>query len=262
MKAIRDSILIHTFIVTAAILFIQPKVAVKVVPHHIDAIYLAPKQAYVPAIRLVHHTSTTVSKIAPTRVQKIAASRGVLHVSSSTVTAPLVSMPSLQFSAPEVTAPQLPLVNTVQDAGFGNVPRATERGVRGTVSPAGFGTGSGSNRAVGATVQGTDFGQRLAASTSTVHTQSIATEPVITYEPKPEYTKEAKRERIEGVVILLVTFGADRRVHILGVVGSLGMGLDKASVEAASVIRFDPATVDGVAVDYDTRVQYTFQLGQ
>jgi len=101
-------------------------------------------------------------------------------------------MPSLQSNAPEITAPKLPLVNTVQDTGFGSVPLATGLGVRGTVSPAGFGTGSGSNRAVGGKVQGTDFGRdRLAATTSVVHSRSIATEPVITYEPKPEYTKEA-----------------------------------------------------------------------
>jgi periplasmic protein TonB len=47
---------------------------------------------------------------------------------------------------------------------------------------------------------------------------------------------------------------------VLGVSSSLGHGLDQAAERAAQGMRFQPATQDGKAVDWDGVVNITFQL--
>ncbi len=77
---------------------------------------------------------------------------------------------------------------------------------------------------------------------------------------KPIYTDEARRMRIEGEVVLEVTFVASGRLLVLRVVGGLGHGLDEAAIEAAEKIRFKPARRDGRPVDYTATLRVVFRL--
>jgi TonB family protein len=86
------------------------------------------------------------------------------------------------------------------------------------------------------------------------------TELVIISHPTPEYTAEAKQLKIQGDVILRVTFGANGRVVVLGVVHGLGHGLDEEARRAAEQIHFRPPTRSGQAVDITTNITITFQL--
>jgi TonB family protein len=63
----------------------------------------------------------------------------------------------------------------------------------------------------------------------------------ILYKPKPIYTEEARRLKIEGEVLLEVIFTCTGEAKVLGVSKGLGHGLDGAAVQAAIRIRFKPA---------------------
>jgi TonB family protein len=79
--------------------------------------------------------------------------------------------------------------------------------------------------------------------------------------PKPNYTDEAKQLKIQGAVVLRVTFFANGQIEVLGVLRGLGHGLDeeaKRAVQGGRVIR--PATVNGKPMDSTTNITITFQL--
>jgi TonB family protein len=82
----------------------------------------------------------------------------------------------------------------------------------------------------------------------------------ITGKSKPAYTEEAKRLRIEGAVVLEVTFSASGTVHNIRVVRGLGYGLDEAAVQAARSLVFEPAKRDGHPIDVTSNVRIEFQL--
>jgi TonB family protein len=82
----------------------------------------------------------------------------------------------------------------------------------------------------------------------------------ITSKPRPLYTEEARRLRIEGEVVLQVMFRASSEVCVLHVLRGLGHGLDENAISAASAIRFRPATDGGRPIDDVATVRITFQL--
>jgi TonB family protein len=90
--------------------------------------------------------------------------------------------------------------------------------------------------------------------------EPLATTAQILDKPRPAYTEEARRLRIEGEVQLEVLFGASGEIHILRVVHGLGHGLDENAAVAAKATRFLPAKRDGRAVDSTALVHITFQL--
>jgi TonB family protein len=79
--------------------------------------------------------------------------------------------------------------------------------------------------------------------------------------PRPDYTAEARQLKIQGTVVLRVTFFANGQIQVVGVLRGLGHGLDeqaKRAVQQGRVIR--PATVDGRPMDSTTNITITFQL--
>ena len=88
-----------------------------------------------------------------------------------------------------------------------------------------------------------------------------ATSPVeITFKPNPVYTDEARALKLEGEVLLEVSFSASGSLHVNRVVRGLGHGLDEAAINAANKIRFKPALRSGTPVDSTAVVHVTFQL--
>lgn len=132
-------------------------------------------------------------------------------------------------------------------AGFGGVVAAepAKSAGQGVVKTAGFGE-------VAAAAQPKAKREKAAESPDTaVEVVSKAT---------PTYTAEARRQRIEGAVVLEVTFVATGEMRVLRVVESLGHGLDEAAVEAAQKTRFKPARRDGRPVDHTTTLRVVFRL--
>jgi TonB family protein len=86
------------------------------------------------------------------------------------------------------------------------------------------------------------------------------TDLVVVSKPTPEYTSEAKQLKVQGDVILRVTFTANGQVVVQGIVHGLGHGLDEEARRVAQQIRFRPATRNGQPVDMTTNIIITFQL--
>lgn len=155
--------------------------------------------------------------------------------------------------------------------GYGNGTGGA-KGARGTTASAGFGNGTaidGGHNGHGGNgrVQTTDFGNAALqqASTPQQHQPAVAAKvtsaPVsIQSKPLPAYTPEARQLRVEGEVLLEVTFTASGQVHVVRVVRGLGHGLDESAMRAAQGIRFTPAQRDGRPVDSTATLHIVFQL--
>jgi len=144
------------------------------------------------------------------------------------------------------------------------------KGIKGTVASADFGNGvatpgKGDGRSNGQGVSTGGFGsQTVAKGTGPKIAQADsgpATTPVeITYKPNPAYTQEARNMKLEGEVLLEVSFSANGTLHVNRVVRGLGHGLDEAAIAAANKIRFKPALRFGTPVDSTAVVHVSFQL--
>jgi len=82
----------------------------------------------------------------------------------------------------------------------------------------------------------------------------------ITFKPKPDYTDEGRKQKINGEVRLEVLFKSDGRVHVVRVLQGLGFGLDEQAVKAAEQIKFTPALHEGQPVDSTALVHIIFEL--
>jgi bla regulator protein BlaR1 len=86
--------------------------------------------------------------------------------------------------------------------------------------------------------------------------------PKLTYEKKPQYTKEAMDARIEGMIYLeavVLDTGAVGEVTVVKSLDSV-YGLDDAAVAAMKQWRFDPGTKDGKPVAVRIDVEMSFKL--
>jgi TonB family protein len=102
---------------------------------------------------------------------------------------------------------------------------------------------------------------RAATATSPKPAESGTEKPVeILVKPRPEYTDEARKMRIEGEVSLRVLFTSSGEVRVLEVTHGLGYGLNENAVRAAEQIRFKPAQRAGQPVDSAAIVHIAFQL--
>ncbi|MGA9062802.1 MAG: energy transducer TonB [Terracidiphilus sp.] len=106
----------------------------------------------------------------------------------------------------------------------------------------------------------------IPAMTTVAALPKVTSEPVqfteveVLSKPPVEYTSEARRLRVQGEVVLSVTFLATGQVVVRGVIQGLGHGLDEEARRVAQQIRFRPATSNGRPVDVTTKITITFQL--
>ena len=147
-------------------------------------------------------------------------------------------------------------------------------GVKGTIASAGFGNGvapvgnggggSGGGGGGGRAVHQGGFGDSDAKPEQAApkkHDLGPPQTPVeILFKPKPDYTDEARKLKLEGEVLVRVLFSAGGDVRVLEVARGLGHGLDEAATRAAQQIKFKPAQRDGQTVDSTATVHIVFQL--
>jgi TonB family protein len=88
----------------------------------------------------------------------------------------------------------------------------------------------------------------------------VSTDLEVISKPSVQYTNEARQLKVQGDVVLRVTFLATGQIIVQGVVRGLGHGLDEEARRVAQQIRFRPATRDGRPVDLTTTITITFQL--
>ena len=152
--------------------------------------------------------------------------------------------------------------------GLGNG-RGGAKGERGIVVSTGFGDANGSANGNGyqsgrEAIHQSGFGDARVVETAQV--RPVVQEPPVTTpvqilsKPNPIYTEEARKLRLEGEVVVDVTFSANGECHVLRLVQSLGHGLDEAAYRAVREIRFRPATRYGQPADSTARLRVRFQL--
>jgi TonB family protein len=147
------------------------------------------------------------------------------------------------------------------------------RGARAVIAGSAFGnaaeTGRGSpaasaTKAADRNIRPGGFSDGQAAASSQP-ARKVAEAPIdtpveITFKPRPDYTEEARRLRLEGEVVVRVLFSAAGEVRVIEMVRGLGHGLDENAVRAAQRIRFKPALRNKEAVDSTALVHIAFQL--
>jgi TonB family protein len=143
------------------------------------------------------------------------------------------------------------------------------KGIKGTIASADFGSGiatggKGDGRSGGAGISTGGFGAEQVVHSGPKLAQNEggpATNAVeITYKPQPVYTDDARGLKLEGEVLLEVSFAANGTLHVNRVVRGLGHGLDEAAIAAANKMRFKPALRMGQPVDSTAVVHVLFQL--
>ena len=154
----------------------------------------------------------------------------------------------------------------VGSTGIGNGTRSgSNAGMVGRVASAGIPGGTGLANS------GSAYRGGRVASTGMPHMTTVAATPMmhavpastnleVLSKPPVRYTPEARELKVQGNVILRVTFMASGRVVVDGLVHGLGHGLDEEARRVAQQIRFRPATRNGQAVDLTTNITITFQL--
>jgi len=79
--------------------------------------------------------------------------------------------------------------------------------------------------------------------------------------PPPEYTKKARKDKVEGTVVLKVTITPDGRATNISVTNSLREDLDTQAINAVAKWKFKPATApDGKVVPVSCPIEVTFRL--
>jgi len=139
-------------------------------------------------------------------------------------------------------------------------------GVPGVVASAGFGSGvaiAPKGGGPSGNVQPAGFANSVAPEPQPrkVAAKEQPTTPVeILAKPKPNYTEEGRKLKIEGEVRLEVQFTASGEVHVIRILQGLGHGLDEQAVRAAEQIKFKPAQREGKPVDSNASLHIIFQL--
>jgi len=164
----------------------------------------------------------------------------------------------------------------VADAGFGarrqvtSINEIDESDTSRRVATSGFGSGGVGAGGNGGSVQGARGAVRTGAFAAPEPAQRPASRqatataeihPVeILSKPSPQYTEEAKRLGVQGEVVLSVVFQADGTLKVVGVIKSLGHGLDQMAEQAAAQIRFKPAEQAGKPTSFSAMLHIEFRL--
>ncbi len=192
---------------------------------------------------------------------KLDASKGALpKLSHEQITPPTAVVrnvePKLEVAPsiivpPNLNAPQLP-----------NIGDPTARGAiasNGTGSQSGIGAGSGGGLGIG-TGRGLGPGSVAGYGGGAFRVGGGVSAPRAIYSPDPDYSEEARKAKVQGVVTLWMIVGPDGNPRDIRVQRSLGMGLDEKAIAAVRTWRFEPARKDGQAVPVQINVEVMFRL--
>jgi TonB family protein len=143
---------------------------------------------------------------------------------------------------------------TVSGSNAGVVGRVASAGLPGATGTANSGSyGHVASAAIPAASAAPLMQQRQTVAPATTSLEVLS-------KPAVQYTNEARQLRVQGDVILRVTFLANGQVVVESLVHGLGHGLDEEARRVAQQIHFKPATRDGRPVDTTTNITITFQL--
>jgi protein TonB len=117
----------------------------------------------------------------------------------------------------------------------------------------GSGLGSGNGNGIGAGSGGNMGGglRKIGGGVSA---------PVALYTPEPEFSEEARKAKVAGIVLVSLIVDNQGKPQSVHVIRGIGMGLDEKAVEAVRQYKFKPAMENGHPVPVQMDVQVDFQI--
>ena len=191
-----------------------------------------------------------------------AASQGILpRVTRHPFTPPVAKYENLNPVLPMEPAIQgnydAPLVKITLPFGDPNGVVGPASGGRGSGGGIGDGKGKGAGNH-----NGDGYGSRDGDGVEAIPRRyaSDATQPVLLYKVEPDYSDEARKARLQGEVLLQIEVDPRGVAQNIGVVQSLGMGLDERAIAAVSRWKFRPGYSGGKPVVTAAMIRVTFRL--
>jgi TonB family protein len=89
---------------------------------------------------------------------------------------------------------------------------------------------------------------------------SVDSKPVAVSYPRPNYTEEARRNKVQGHINMRILVGADGTVKEAIILDGLPDGLNDEALKTARNIKFKPAMKDGNPVDFWIQIYLEFNL--
>lgn len=161
---------------------------------------------------------------------------------------------ALNIPAKSMAAAEVPLPGALQSESVSTTSLGS-----GTGSGAGTGQGSGSGPGTGS---GLGPGSGGGTGGGVYRRGSGVTDPQVLREVKPQYTADAMRAKIQGLVYLECIVLPDGTVGDVRVTRSLDptFGLDQEAIKAARQWRFMPGTLQGKPVSVVITIELSFSL--
>jgi protein TonB len=174
--------------------------------------------------------------------------------------------PKVELPKPDVTPKPLPQMNIPAVTAPVELPGATTAAPEATIAQ-GSGTGGGGGTGTGTGVgsgTGSGYGEGYGGGTGggVYREGNGVTSPIPIRDPKPNYTSEAMRARIQGLVTMEAVVLPDGSVGDVHVVRSLDrqFGLDQEAVSTVKKWRFKPGMRLGQPVPVLVVIEMSFTL--
>jgi len=87
-----------------------------------------------------------------------------------------------------------------------------------------------------------------------------STAPVVLFQVEPEFSEEARKAKLQGVVMLYGEVDTNGRLRNIRVTRGLGLGLEEKAIEAVKQWRFRPGTLDGKPIVSAAAIEVNFHL--
>ena len=84
--------------------------------------------------------------------------------------------------------------------------------------------------------------------------------PVAIHTADPKYSKQARKAKFSGQVVVSIIVGTDGEPHNVHILRGAGMGLDEEAMKAVKQYKFKPAMQNGKPVAVYVNVQVDFQI--
>ena len=165
---------------------------------------------------------------------------------------PILTVEPSIIASPEIAVPQVNLAVFGDPHGVAGPPSAGPGKGGGIGNGDGTGVGPGNGAGAGPGHDGGISGQG--------GFQGSLTEPVLLYKVDPEYSEEARKAKLQGVVMVRAVIDVRGQVQNIAVAQGLGLGLDERAMAAVEKWKFRAGMRNGKPVATSALIQLSFRL--
>jgi TonB family protein len=130
----------------------------------------------------------------------------------------------------------------------------------GSGSGGGMGSGEGTGVGPGHGYNMGGGGPQLGGGSRNAIATEVDTRPIPLNKPRPSYTEDARKNKVQGVIRARALIGMDGSVRDVRLVSHLPDGLDEEAILAVKQMRFRPATKSGQPVNFWQMLEVEFNL--